>query len=124
MNYQGMYRSNEVQVDRNKLENLFGEQFEKNHAGIHFENKNTLWLGDTATTFDVWGGQWAGELPEEYGYVEDGEITELWLELVSEALEDGEELVVRSVGFTGLRHIPDAFEWRVDSNGNVEYESL
>jgi len=105
------------------LEDIFGEQFEQNHIDIHFVNQNRLWIGDTATTFDVWAGQWAGELPEEYEYV-DGNITELWLELLSEALEDGEELVIRSVGYEGLSHMPDAFEWHVTSDGTITHKSL
>ena len=124
MSYTGMYRSNMVKVNRDTLTDLFGENFADQHHDIHFEDEETMFIGDTAgSTFDVWAGEWAGELPEEFEHMS-GNITELWLELISEGLQEGEVLTIRSVGFEGLAHMPDAFEWTVKPDGTVQFEQL
>lgn len=117
-----MYRSNEFRADTDAVEQLLAKEHpvddlppedypQKYRLDGQVEiNGDTVVFYSTGTTFDVWDGDYSENVTE-------GFLTEL-----SEHLE--EDLVIRSVGFTGARHIPDAYQWRVTPDGEVSIERL
>ncbi|WP_324665820.1 hypothetical protein [Haloarcula sediminis] len=117
MNYTGMYRSNLVEIAADhvdEVEELLGG--DPTDTGYRFDGQyeldgTGLVLFSTATTFDAWTPA-------------DEQVTDQFLERLGEYLADGEVLVIRSVGYTGARHIPDAYQDVVPANGEVETESL
>ncbi|WP_277543691.1 hypothetical protein [Haloarcula laminariae] len=117
MNYTAMYRSNHIEIAAehvDEVEALLGGN--PTETGYRFDSQyelhdSTLVLFSTITTFDAWTPA-------------DEQVTEEFLETLAEYLADGEVLVIRSVGYTGARHIPDAYQHIVPANGEAETESL
>ncbi|WP_262174492.1 hypothetical protein [Haloarcula laminariae] len=117
MNYTAMYRSNIVAIADehvDEVEELLGG--DPPETGYRFDGQyeldgTELALFSTATTFDAWTPN-------------DEQVTEQFLETLAAYLADGEVLLIRSVGYTGTRHIPDAYQHIAPANGEVEIEQL
>ncbi|WP_277543191.1 hypothetical protein [Haloarcula laminariae] len=117
MNYTAMYRSNEVEIAEehvDEVEELLGG--DPPETGYRFDGRyeldgTELALFSTATTFDAWTPN-------------NEQVTEQFLERLAEYLADGDVLLIRSVGYTGARHIPDAYQHIVPTNGEAEIEQL
>ncbi|WP_277543779.1 hypothetical protein [Haloarcula laminariae] len=117
MNYTGMYRSNLVEIAADHVDDVEALLSDNpTETGYRFDGQyelddSTLMLFSIRTTFDAWTPA-------------DEQVTDQFLERLGEYLADGEVLVIRSVGYTGARHIPDAYQHIVPANGEVETESL
>jgi hypothetical protein len=126
MNYHGAYVSNEVTLTDEEafmewLQTNVEQYLDESVAGegaipsYHLDgtvnvSDGTLRLESSATTFQVWDSSCSEDKTEEF------------LEDLSEFIE--ESLLVRSIGHTGTRHIPDAYQWWVTPEGLAEWESL
>ena len=115
MNYTTMYCSNQVRVtDVDEAREMIDEL---NNDLLNFSaeivNGDELILRESGTDFQPTG---AGSY-EEYA-------PESVLEMLQPYLES--TLVVRSVGYTGLRHIPDAYQFVAEpgEDGEIYSEQL
>lgn len=106
--YMGMCRSNAVPVAADPT--IMLDEYHLDGEMHYEEDKGVLWFGSTATTFAAW----------DHGLTEDR--TEEFLNELTGVLK--EPITIRSVGWTKLRHVPDAFQWIASPDGTVEVESL
>lgn len=123
MNYTGRYKSNQVQVSEvsalKRRLRAFPDSVAKDGES-EFSFHGVIELSVTDDEADT--GQLELYSPESTfqalspGYEED--LTTEFLALLSTHLEA--PLLIRSIGGTGVRHIPDAYQYRVEPNPTGE----
>lgn len=117
MNYNGTYRSNSVTGDLESIENLIVNDDEDPSDNNKFALEGTLnsetidgeeefWFGSSSTTFAAYTPDYSDRRTKQF------------LEEIAKHID--EPLIIRSVGHTGLRHIPDAWQYTVYPGGPIE----
>ena len=105
MNYDGATKSNYVDVvDREAFEKL-----EEEYHSANLVSFESFWNGDKVAIGSSYGPIFV-------------ECPEVFLQELGEII--AEPMIIRSVGYEGIRYLPDAYQWVVYPGGEFETFAL